>query len=331
MKKIIILLLLFNFKEAFAQQPINHIPTQFDKFIEQPEIDWAVYMSDTIRFPEINLNEFLRTKLDNDQIKAAIWTYSRSARANDIIYADRKTIKRCYLCSLPAFSDSFNFTTYHENVDTSSCRKFDSLVYNLISLTEIIYIEKGKLKSYIPWIAPKTSVYTGLGLFLGIGDYFSTAFNFVYNFQPTRDDKIIYLGKTTRQVFIDSFQSKDRLKEIYGRNLAEALWTYALDDKLNIFSVKTNKKLTPDQLDRNFLADDPVMFPILDTLGNTIGLEAKAFGSVLEYIKKVEIVQQWYYDETSNIVYNRIPEIILFSLTDWYDNSEVKPLIKIVF
>ncbi|MEO8772172.1 MAG: hypothetical protein ABI402_18880 [Ferruginibacter sp.] len=334
MKKIIILLLFFNFKHSLAQLPTNHIPTQFDKFIERPEIDWAVYKSDTIRFPKINLNEYLRTQFQKEKIKVAANIVSISLRANEIIYADKKMINDKYFPLLDPIIDSFGNIRNREAFEKESrtpVNRFDSSVNDLLYLTEILYIEKNKLKSYIAWVSPQTAIYTSSDLFLGTCDYFLTAFNFDDNFEPAKNDNIIDLGKTQRQFFTDSFTSNDRIKELYGRNLIETLWPYVLNNKLEIFSLKTNKKLTPTEMDINLAYETPVMVPLFDSLGNEIGNKPMTGGSILEYISKIEMTQECYYDVSKNIVYNKIPEIILFSRSPWYENPDLKPILKIVF
>ena len=334
MKKIIILLLLFYCKLSLAQQPTYHVPTQFDKFIKRSEIDWAAYMMDTIRFPLINLNEYLRNQFQKEKIKVATGVVSRSLSANEIVYSDKKIIDDRMLPLICPIIDSFGNIRDKEAFEKESrtpMNRFDSSVNDLLFLTEILYIEKNKLRSYIAWVSPQTAIYASSDLFLGISDYFSTAFNFEYNFEPAVNDKIIYLGKTHRQISTDSFKPKDRLKEFYGRNLIETLWPYVLNGNPKIFSLRSNKKLAPNELDVSLTYDPPLLIPLFDSLGNEIGKKQVTAGSILEYISKVEIVQEWYYDESRNIVYNTIPEIILLCRKEWDENSDIKPLLKIVF
>ena len=85
-----IFLLLSNI--SFAQLPTQQKATQFDKFINKPEIEWAAYINDTIRFKKINLNNLLFSRLVKNEIKISLPVGSGSDEANQIRYLNKKSI-----------------------------------------------------------------------------------------------------------------------------------------------------------------------------------------------------------------------------------------------
>ena len=58
MKQLTILLLLVS-NLSFAQTNSRQEPSQFDKFINLPQLEWAAYLTDTIRFTDPPLNKLL--------------------------------------------------------------------------------------------------------------------------------------------------------------------------------------------------------------------------------------------------------------------------------
>ena len=93
MKKIIPLLLLVS-NASFAQLPTQQKATQFDKFINKPEIEWAAYINDTIRFQKINLNNLLFSRLVKNEIKISLPVGSGSHEANQIRYLNKKVLTK---------------------------------------------------------------------------------------------------------------------------------------------------------------------------------------------------------------------------------------------
>ena len=319
MNKLILFILLVTAKCSFAQLPVlAKEPTQFDKFIAKPGIEWAAYISDTVRFFKNNLSEILRNRFDKNEIKASVPVTARTIESNKIIYSKKDEI----------------ISHYPSMQGQEPGEYLDSTVSDLVYAAEILYIEKGILKTYIPWISPKFSVITASGLRLGYADYFSSAFNFKYNFSPASHDKIILLEQTKRKLKIDSLSSANMLKELYGKNVAEVLWPYILNDKVDVFSIEGNKKLLANDLHTGIIMEQ-VPVPVYDSTGILMGNKKVFSEPVLpENIAEVELTQNWLYDETKNIVYSIIPGMILYA-TPSKGNDDIHmenlPVVKIVF
>ena len=186
---------------SFAQYRSQPIPTQFDKFINQPNIEWAAYASDTTRFRKVNLNLLLLHKLDKKEIKASL-PIIVGLNDQDIEYLNKKELDNIVLypsCILHRYDSTgkaldFKIEPY----------KIDSGTSTLTQLTQILYIEKGELKSYIPIVTPITkNVTTSGGVDLGMTGYFTTSFNYSYNYQPGKQNKILSLGQTAKKIRLD--------------------------------------------------------------------------------------------------------------------------------
>lgn len=128
---------------AFSQEP-----TQFNKFINQPAIQWAADFTDTIRFSDTNLSELLRKRFHAKEIKASL-----PQRAPlKINYVNEQTIDQSIFHSIAdtLLDSNGNVTTRHtiyhyQETDRNS---------DLIHLTQILFIENGRLRSYVPYAAP---------------------------------------------------------------------------------------------------------------------------------------------------------------------------------
>ena len=95
MRNITLIILAIICNQVTAQQAT---PTQFDKFINQPSIEWAAYEYDKITPEKINLNKLLVLKLARNEIKASLPLAGGTANANNFIYIPKKAIDKETLC-----------------------------------------------------------------------------------------------------------------------------------------------------------------------------------------------------------------------------------------
>ncbi len=200
-KQLTVLILLLS-QFSFAQ--VKPIPTQFDKFVNKPGIQWAAYASDTFNFDRTDLNNILLKRLIKKEIKASLPVESRTAAINHIKY-------------LPI--DSINSAYFGEANGLGN--RIDTARFVITEITQVVYVEKGILKSYIPFVTPALPVYLSSGKYLGESFYFNTAYNYKYNRKFPKKTKLIFLGQTKSKLKNDQLQNKDQLKTMYGKNLLE--------------------------------------------------------------------------------------------------------------
>lgn len=329
MKKLTALLLLFS-NAVHAQLPTQQKLTPFDKFISRPEIEWAAYINDTTRFENINLNKILLLRLAKNEIKASLPVGSGTSQAGQIKFSTKKEIDAIkFRSDEVAIFDSLGnmIRTEHRSpgIDTSS--------FTLTDVTEILYIENGQLKTYVPWVATMLPVVTSTGVYLGEGDYFSTCFNYNYKYRSPKKNRITWLAKTKRKINLDSFEVRNKLKELYGRNPVQTLWPYILQNKITILDYEKNSRLNPEKLTTDLINEDKIAVPVYDSTGRVVGRQEKSYELNPQSFTSMELVQDWYYDQTGNIVFTSIREIYLYA-KKWLANEEVsepRPILKIVF
>ena len=210
--------------------------------------------------------------------------------------------------------------------------KIDTATFNMVMTTEILFIESGLLKNYVPWITAAIPVKTSLGVFLGYSDYFSTCFNIDRHYTAFAKTKVLYLKQTSRLIFLDSINPVFKLKELYGRNLLQTLWPSILKNKFEIISLKRNKTINAKQLNTDIITDVVPGVPMYDSLGNPAGSKSLNQELSAADFNSIELVQDWYYDYTKNIVFNKIKELYLYANKLTYDYSDQKttPVLKIV-
>ncbi len=324
-----ILLLLSN--TCFAQLPTQQRATQFDKFINKPEIEWAAYINDTIRFERVNLNNLLLTRLSKNEIKASLPVGSGTFQTDQIIYKNKKDIDKIKLPvdEIPVFDSLGN------QVSTAKISRvtIDTANFTLTDPTQILYIENGQLKTYIPWVATMLPVITSTGVNLGYGDYFSTCFNFIYNYRSPKQNKIIWLSRSARKIRLDSFDVSSKIKELYGRNLLQTLWPYILSNKISVFDFGNNKKLKSQELTTDLVNEEKLRVPVYDLTGNVTGFKFIHSDLLPDVFTSAELVQNWYYDQTKNIVFTTTREVYLYA-KKWTSKGEpqnASPILKLVF
>lgn len=322
-----ILLSSISFSQSLAR------PTQFDKFISKESIEWAAYVNDTIRFEKQQLNKLLVLRLAKDEIKAASYKYNGTDDANYIQYRSKASIDSEVIYirpSVPSYDSLGNLIPFDWE---ASKIKIDTASFTKTDITQLFYIENGKLNSYVAWVSPTIPIITSFGVYLGDGVYFSTCFNFKNNYSPGKRSKNLFLLETIRRLNPDSISDRDKLKELYSRNLAETLWPYIAEGKIETYSVETNTKLKKEEINSYLLKKTRIPLPAYDSAGTVSGFILPQLDFSPEEFTGIEIVQDWYYNHTDNIVFNKIKALYLYAKkpVDDEEKQESIPVLKIVF
>ncbi|MEP7236405.1 MAG: hypothetical protein ABI685_01010 [Ferruginibacter sp.] len=330
-KKLIIIFLLIS-NISSAQNKLQ--PTQFDSFITQSNIEWAAYVNQYLNFEKCNLNKLLFNRFLKNEIKVSVPISNGSYHANHINYIGKDSLDKI---SLEPMSGDPIYDSNGNLPDMSKIKPYeiDTTILTSTAITQILYIENGVLKSYVPWISPsivkETTAQTNI--FIGYSEYFSSCYNYNFNYQPNKINEILYMGETNRKLKSDSMgYGYSPIKELYRKNLLEALLPNFWTNKFDIFTVDTKIKLNPKEI------SDSAIFELnkVPENGNYDSISLYKFPENyfnLEDIKEFELVQDWYYDSHENIVFNKIKELYLWA-KKWTINGEDKkssPILKIVF
>jgi hypothetical protein len=321
---------------GFAQNYDQSTPTQFDKFINQPQIEWASYANVSLGFEPVVLNKVLLERFIKKEIKAALPIESGLPQANTVRLLSKKSID-----SIIHFPGLNNVNLYDSDGNIIAFKTatqhavFDTSAKSVTEVIQIFYIENGKLASFVPWVSPGIlPVTTSTGIFLGNTTYFSACFNFLYKSTPSNKDKIIFLSQSNHKLYLDTAVTEKKLKELYGRNIIETLWPYILADKFALYLTDNNKKIKAADIDMELSKkiNEAVPISVYDENGNaTIKSYRTPFSP--KRITSIEIIQDWYYDHTKNIVFNKIKAAYLYA-KKWGDNglnNPAIPILKIVF
>lgn len=305
----------FAYSFSFAQNswlPVTPLP--FDNFVEKPSVQWAMYAIDTIRFEKINLNALLRKRYRNNEIKGTSGLQRFAGLMGSYLSNDKL--------------DTMTFSPGGPNY------QFDKYADNLLEIAEIFYVKKeGSINSYIPWVSPKMSVITPAGTYLGTTLYFSTAYNFKYEYRGKKNDKHIGLGSTSKTIRLDSSYKYDMLKQLYGNNMLEAIWKDLLTNHKVYYAVN-NKELKPDELTLTLEDNVKISVPVYDSVGNITGSATQPSRPLNPSdFSAMEIMQDWQYNETRNIVTSEIKEIILIGnyKPDAETATQTRPVLRIVY
>lgn len=211
----------------------------------------------------------------------------------------------------------------------------DSAVFNVLNIPQLFYIEKNKLKVFIPHVTTERCITTSQGVRLGPASYFDAAFNFNRLYTETSKNKIIFLQQTTKNIRTDSmfigFETY-QVKQLYERDLIGTLCWLLRNEKLSLASPVTNKAISMSTLNEILIPETKI--PLYDSVGNiTSGIYFYTGEISPSVFKEIQIIQKWYYNETKNIVFCDIPQITLYAYRskDGEYEKELSPVARIFF
>lgn len=326
MKKILIVTFLATTSFCHAQ---DKQPTRFDKFINQPSIQWAAYASDTFNFDQANLNNILLSRLKNKKIKATLPVISQTIEANTVNYVSYDSIFRNYFRDknpiIPVMNEQGDVIEYVQEVPA-----VDTAAFRLTEVTQILYVENGTLKSYVPWVTPTLPVFMSSGKYIGESFFFNTAYSFKHKYKTKKRHSIVFLGQTSRRIKTNS--GDHLLKQIYGKGMVEVLWPSFVAGRADLYSPAENRKLDADELNIVLGTHDPVLSPLYSPENAIFKFEPVTRKLKPGDINEVLLVQDWYYNSTKNTAYNIIKEMVMFvEKQDAHNHIVQVPVLTCVF
>ncbi len=332
MKGVLIFFLLQS-SNIFAQNYYTIDKTPFNKFVEEKEIEWAIYRNDSLLIDNPDLRDLLIQKAKTKKIKVFHAIEAGNVAENNIQYffdKDYSNIGFDNTMQEPYTNDEGELT-----ITLNKKRKLDLLEpKGELWVTQILFIKNGLLYSTINRVSPRLHVVSTSGIILGKSEYFSTALNKNYTTHFPKKDKIIYLKQTSTELFVDTIKKDNKLKEMYGHNLIETLWPYIESDKIKCFTVPENKATTINEIEKNNLLNlQTILIPMYDSIGMLAGTKLIRTEIKAAIFDKISIAQEWYYNETKNIVFCKIPFAIITVMKNNSSEGDDKSLrqIKLVF
>jgi hypothetical protein len=329
MKNIFLLLLILSSK-VFAQNYYSIQKTNINKFVLEKDIEWAIYKNDSLFIDEPDLRKMLIEKVLANNIKAFAPIEEATQQENKLKFYNTKE------CEALQYDRSLSLAAYNEEGNNNATievkQKMDlTAPKGEIKLSQILYCKNGILYAHINRVSPLINVTAASGVIFGKAELFSTGLNNALSNFNSKNDKIIFLKKTTTNIFVDSIKKENKLKEMFGHNIIEALWPYIESNKINFYTVPENKKVTIGEIEKNNLLHLETLYvPIYDSVGNLDSNKLVMVGINANIFDKIAITQEWFYNETKNIVFCKIPEAILSAnKKDWNDTGSHE--IKIVF
>ena len=308
--------LLFTCMMSTAQMTRIRSLNRFDKFTEQKKIEWAAYVTDTIHPAAYATTGTLLNRFQNGEIRIYAPFTREGLMAGDAIQQLNKT-------ELEQRSFAPGMTTATNRVNNNP--------ELIIEAEEIFYIERGNLRSYVPWVTAKKSVYTSGGIFIGTSNYISAGINYKHDLSTSRRRNLIFIGSKKRRFSIDSIPKADMLKETFGMNFVETIWNDISRSGNEVIDVRNGQNIVVKNL-YDVVFPSPISIPLYDSSGVITRYENVNEPASPLLFKKVEIDENWYYDAIKNCFLNNITAITLFWRSQWPGtDKDWKPTIKIIF
>jgi hypothetical protein len=327
--KIIPLVLLF----LIAQ--MSYGQNQFTHFIKKSSIQYAAYATDTFHFNNPNLSLLLREKFSQGKIKAGL---VQDAPDFDITtpLPTETILNRIAPNRVNQIIDeagNVTATTIEAEHPFFSSKYFDAQTNDLVEVQQILYIQSGKLKSYIPWVSPKYVVSTSWGQKLGIANAFSTGFKNSRCVSTSIKKKAVFLGNTVTMIPLDTALQPKMLKQLYELNLLQALWPYLNNKKYEIYRVDSGTLISFSKINFTLMNHQPLNIPIYDEEGNPVNKKIPQDEPLLNAstFTSVALVQDWFYHAEKNKLFNNISHLILYApkIKNGQQDSIASPLLKI--
>ena len=306
------------------------VSTKFDKFVKCPKIEWAAYASDTFSFDKAGFNNLLLARLENKKIKATAPVESRTENINEAKFVSYDSIFNTHFGNsyeeFPVVDSVGEITGYSRLVP-----RVDTSAFKITEVTQIIYVQKGVLKTYIPFVTPTLPVITSSGKYIGESFYFNTAYNGKYCRKSRKIKKLVYLSQTKKQINLNQRDADNTLKEMYGKNLIETLWPKVLNGEIEVFSLPNNERLTPEKI---IQSNAGTLVPFYDSTSRATIYKYEFINEPLspEKFTDVDLIQNWFYDKRKNMVFSKIVEMHLFIKKPVEEEyAEFPPFLKLVF
>ncbi len=332
MKKLTILFLFIS-NYSFAQPDTSLTTFKFYSFIPTQEIEWASHNYFITRFKNPVFNDILFNRYAKQEIKGCSPVWIEPGREMNIYYCGKGYVDSFYMYDHgdPIIDSNGNISEFPKQ-EPKIIHPAD---LDSTEIDDILYIKNGELKSTVTWVTPLMPVTTSAGVYLGESVYFSTCFNLNIDYKPAKKNTILFLAQTSRNIRLDSFDLNMRaLKELYGRNIIKSLWPYIMKNKFDVFSVDKNKKISASELNRGLLNSISIKETPYDSI---IGIPPYEYPNSLpltaDDFLMAALKQDWYYDRTANIVFNKIREMWLYTkkIDGYKEDDKPSPILKIVF
>lgn len=310
--RVLLLFFLIQSSSVFAQNYDEGQKTEQNKFVVEKDIEWAIYKNDSLFTDEPDLRKMLIDKAIAKKIKIFYPRLEGSISENNIEFIDTSNYEFVEYgyggCVLPAFDEQGNIISLPK---PRTKLDFTELKGEL-GLSQILYIKDGILYSHINRISPQINICTAQGICFGKGNHFSTALNSKLNNFNSAEDSIIFIKKTTTQFFIDSINKYNKLKEMFGQNIIETLWPYIKSNALKLFTLKDDKQVTLAQIEtENILNLETRKATEYNQKKKKYIFKLISIEITPSLFNKITLTQEWYYNETKNIVFCKIPDAIL--------------------
>lgn len=286
-------------------------PNETNQFLNSGSINWALDTEETFSFTDsknienLNVFNFIITRALSGKLKA-------------------------YTLRLEGF-EGFENSTYSE-YDKFPYRDLtkDQINYILtdslktINFHEIFYLNNYSLSCQIISAAPSTNYASASGISLGMQDIFYCCKNTNNKIAITNNKDLIYLKRIERNLNFDSIESSKLVKQTYGLNLVQSIWSGASQGYIKLLDTKTNKLIAAKNV-LNYSYLDSVQVPLYDNTGSVVGHTKKPGQAVFPYklINSIQFTQHFYYDTKRNIFLTTINDCFLF-VKNWDEaNSEL--------
>jgi hypothetical protein len=309
MKKILPLFFLLYAQAGFSQNT-------FTKFIENKKVQFAMLANDTFHFSNPDLSSLLRESFNKGKIKVSLLEDDKAT--GKLTYANKEAVINRIAPNRESkvvdAEGNVTATVVEAEDPLFSTRYFDEQTRDLVEVQQVLYLESGKLRSYIPYISPKYAVFTSWGQKLGISNAFSTGFNKSRSLSSSVKKKAGLAGITRTMLRLDTVLQQNMLKQLYGQNLLQALWPHLHKKQYDIYRMDSAMKIPFEKINMSLVQN--LRVPVYDAEGNVTGskkisMDDQPLNPAM--ISSVQIVQSWYYHARKNLLFNEITELVLYA------------------
>lgn len=290
-------------------------PNETNEFLKSANVNWALDTEESFSFTgstkveNLNVFNFLITKALEGKLKAY------SLRLEEFEGFENST-----------YSEYDKFPSRDLTKDQINYILTDSL--KTIKFHEIFYLNNYALRCQIISAAPTTNYASASGISLGMQDFFYCCKSSKSLLTLSNNKDLIHLKRIDRHLNFDSIESSKLVKQTYGLNLVQSIWTGASQGYIKLLDTKTNK-IIPAKSVLNYSYPDSVQVPVYDSTGSIVGHTKQSGQAVFPYklVNSIQFVQDFYYDTKRSVFLTTISNCFLF-VKNWDEANSVLQIEK---
>ncbi len=277
-------------------------PNGTNKFIEAESINWALDAEESISFAN-------STRIKNENVFSHLISkvVTGELKAYDLRIPSREfeALENYTFSEVDRFPQKALIKQEIDFMLSDSAKE--------IMLHEIFYLNNYSLNCQIISAAPLMRFFTSSGIDLGKHGLFFCCTNINGRLQVKKDTSLVHLKKIERVLNFDSIRGSRVIKQTYGLNLSQSIWSGASKGLIKLVDLQTNQFIAAGNVMNYPYFDSSDASNIDNKNGTNAGYNAHT-QAVFPYklANTIQFTQDLFYDPNRNIFICTMSDCFLY-------------------